>query len=68
MPVIALLFIPVALGALCSLLVLTSYAEHRILSPRALIPRAALARHTAPEYAEQLVAREFDRLLRDYQR
>ena len=62
-----LLMIPVALGALCAILALTAYAEHRILSPQALIPRAALARHSRPEYAEALVAREFERLLRESQ-
>lgn len=63
-----LLLIPVALGALSAILVLTAYAERHILSPRSLIPRAALARHSEPEYAEALVAREFERLLRDSQR
>jgi len=44
-------------------LVLSSVVERRFLSPQSLIVSAAKSRRAAPEYAEVMVAREFDRIL-----
>jgi hypothetical protein len=63
-----LLALPVALGLPCLMLVLSDMAERRILSPQSLILSTARARRSTPELAEQLVAREFERLLKDTQR
>lgn len=63
-----LLALPVALGLPCLLLLLSDTAERRVLSPQSLILSTARARRSTPELAEQLVAREFERLLRDTQR
>ena len=52
---------PLLLGAL---LVLSAKAEQRFLSPRSLILGVTRARWNSPEYAEMLVARECERLLR----
>lgn len=63
-----LLALPVALGLPCLMLLLSAEAEKRILSPQSLILSAARARRSGPELTEQLVAREFERLLKDTQR
>jgi hypothetical protein len=63
-----LVLLPVALGIPCVMLVLSDIAERRILSPQSLILSTAKARRSSPELAEQLVAREFERLLKDTQR
>ena len=63
-----LLTIPFALLIPCGLLMLSATAERRILSPQALILSTARARGSSPELAEALVAREFERLLKDTQR
>lgn len=63
-----LLTIPAALLIPCGLLMLSATAEQRILSPQALILSSARARRSSPEMAEALVAREFERLLKDTQR
>lgn len=62
-----LVTIPVALAIPCGLLVLSAVAEQRILSPRSLILSTARARRNSPELAEVMVAREFERLLKDTQ-
>lgn len=56
---------PLLLGAV---LLLSAQAEERFLSPRSLILSATRARRNSPEYAEAFVARQFERLLREYQR
>ncbi len=56
---------PLLLGAV---LLLSAKAEERFLSPRSLILSVTRARWNSPEYAEAIVAREFERLLRDHQR
>lgn len=63
-----LLALPVALGLPCLMLLLSAAAERRILSPQSLILSTARARRSGPELTEQLVAREFERLLKDTQR
>lgn len=63
-----LVTIPAALVFLSALLWMSAVAEQRFLSPRSLIVSAARARLTEPEYAEALVAREYERLLRETQR
>ncbi len=63
-----LLTLPAALAIPCGILMLSAVAEQRILSPRSLILSTARARHNTPELAEVLVAREFERLLKDTQR
>ncbi|HVF32524.1 MAG TPA: hypothetical protein VM933_05765 [Acidimicrobiales bacterium] len=62
------LALPVALGMPCLLLLLSDMAERRILSPQSMILSTARARHNTPELAEALVAREFERLLKNTQR
>ena len=63
-----LLSVPGALLLLCGLLALSAVVESRVLSPRSMIVSAVRARRTGPEYTEQFVARQFERLLRDQQR
>jgi hypothetical protein len=65
---VLLLFIPATLILLMGLLLLSALVEERILSPRALILRVARTRAASPDHAEQFVAREFERLLRQNQR
>ena len=59
----ALLFIPATLAIISLLLALSEWAESRVVSPRALIVRAANGRRLPPEQAEAFVAAECDRLL-----
>lgn len=63
-----LITIPVALLIPCGLLMLSAMAEQRILSPQSMILSTARARRNTPELAEVVVAREFERLLKDTQR
>ncbi|HEX2039165.1 MAG TPA: hypothetical protein VHF47_05455 [Acidimicrobiales bacterium] len=63
-----LLVIPGTLLLLAAVLYLSALAEERFLSPRSLILSTVRARRTSPEYAEAFVARQFERLLREYQR
>ena len=67
MPIL-LLSIPGAFLVLIGLLMLSATVEAQVLSPRSLITAAVRSRRAAPEVAEALVAREFERLLRDTQR
>ena len=60
----ALLSIPGILLLLGLLLFLSDWAEDHVVSPRALIIRAAKGKRTPPERAEALVAAEIDRLLK----
>lgn len=63
----ALLSIPGTLLLLALVLFLSDLAENRVVSPQALIVRAATGRRTHPDQAEALVAAEVERLLkRDY--
>ncbi|MDQ1402062.1 MAG: hypothetical protein QOG03_378 [Actinomycetota bacterium] len=68
MPAWSVLLVPATLAMLFGMLMLTVYAENHLLSPRSMILHVAKARKGRPEHAEQLVAREFERLLRDSQR
>lgn len=65
----SLLLIPGSLAFLCSLLAMTVVAEQRVLSPRALIIKAARARRVGADYThtEALVAQQYERLLRSTQ-
>lgn len=63
-----LFVIPMCLLLVGGLLFLSAEVERRVLSPRSMIISAVRARRGSPEIAEGLVAREFERLLRDYQR
>jgi hypothetical protein len=59
----ALLFIPGTLVLIALLLVFSGWAEDRVVSPQALIVRAANGKRLPPETVEALVAAEGDRLL-----
>lgn len=63
----SLLLVPASLGFLSALLLITAYAEKRVLSPQALIVKAARARIAEAEYTEALVAQQYERLLRNAQ-
>ena len=60
----SLLLIPGTVALLGAILFLSGVAETRIVSPPALIVRAATGRRTSPEHAEALVVAEVERLLR----
>lgn len=68
MPEWSVLAFPLTWLVLWAVLALSDLTERRVLSPQALIVRAATTRRARPEHAERLVAVEFDRLLRDVQR
>lgn len=59
--------IPAAFAILVGVLWISAWVESSVLSPRSMIVSAARARRTTPEYSEALVAREFERLIRDAQ-
>ncbi len=63
MALLGLLSIPGTLVLLGLLLFLSDMAENRVVSPQALIVKAAKGRSTSPERAERLVAAEVERLL-----
>ncbi|CAA9248021.1 MAG: hypothetical protein AVDCRST_MAG50-2086 [uncultured Acidimicrobiales bacterium] len=62
-PWLVVFLLPAALAVPALILVLSSVVEHRFLSPQSMIVSAARSRRAAPEYAEVMVAREFDRIL-----
>jgi hypothetical protein len=57
------LLVPGALGVLAVLLVLTTWLEQWVLSPRALILSAARASRAAPGHVEALVVQQCDLIL-----
>jgi hypothetical protein len=59
-----LLLVPGALGSLALFLVLTTWLEQWVLSPRALILSAARARRAPSGHVEALVIKQCDVLLR----
>jgi hypothetical protein len=61
----AVLLVPLCLGFVAGMLALASWAEQRVLSPRALIISCVRSARTRPEHAEQLVASQSERLLSD---
>ena len=63
-----LIALPLTLAIPCMLLLLSDLAEKRVLSPQSMILSTAKARRSTPEFSEALVAREFERLLKDTQR
>ena len=54
----------VVLLVLSALLYLSAVAERQFLSPRAVVLSTVRARRSTPEYAEQMVAKQFEELLR----
>ena len=60
----AVLLVPAALGSLALLLVLTTWLEQWVLSPRAIILSAARARRGSPGDVEALVIKQCELLLR----
>lgn len=57
-----------AFAIMVGVLWLSAWVESNVLSPRSIILSAARARRPTPEYSEALVAREFERLIRNAQR
>src|SRR5581483_1403712 len=64
------LLIPLALGLVSVLLVVTAWLEENVLSPRSLILHTVRtrSRRVLPEHVERLVAAQSERLLRDLER
>lgn len=60
------LAVPGVLFVLAAVLFLSASAEARFLCPRSLIVSAARTRRATPEYVESFVARQYERLLREY--
>jgi hypothetical protein len=60
----AVLLVPAALGSLALLLVLTTWLEQWVLSPRAIILSAARARRGSAGDVEALVIKQCELLLR----
>lgn len=64
MPVpVMMLSIPATVLLLAAVLVWSTVAERRVLSPRALVFRVVQARRTTPDFVEAFVARECQHLL-----
>lgn len=59
-----LLSIPMTMLLLGGVLFLSGFVEQRFLSPRAVVLSTVRARRSSPEYAEALVARQFEDLLK----
>ena len=59
---------PGTFAVLAAVLWVSAFAEQRFLSPRSLILSAARARRSTPEFTEEFVTKQFDRLLREAQR
>jgi len=63
MPLV-LLSIPATVVLLAGVLFLSAVVEERVLSPRAVVLSTVRARRSSPEYAETMVAKQFEDLLR----
>ncbi|MDX6200077.1 MAG: hypothetical protein QOJ79_3228 [Actinomycetota bacterium] len=63
-----ILSVPGTFALLGAVLWVSAVAEQHFLSPRSLILSAARARRSTPEFTEEFVAKQFDRLLREAQR
>ena len=61
--IVLLLAIPLTPVLLAALLFLSARAEAWFLSPRALVLSTVRARRATPEYAEEMVARQFAEIL-----
>jgi hypothetical protein len=62
MPLV-LLSIPATVLLLGGVLYLSAAVEERFLSPRAVVLSTVRARRSSPEYAEAMVAKQFEDLL-----
>jgi hypothetical protein len=58
------LSIPITVLLLAGVLFLSAFVERRFLSPRAVVLSTVRARRSSPEYAEAMVARQFEDVLR----
>ena len=67
---LGVLLIPISLGLVTLLLVVTAWLEENVLSPRSLILRTVRtrSRRVGPEQVERLVAAQSERLLRNLER
>ena len=63
-----LLAIPLSLLVLGAVLAYSAYAENHLVSSRALILHVAHDRKVRPEIAELLIAREYEQLVRQFER
>jgi hypothetical protein len=63
--ILLLLGIPAAFVLIGGLLALSWALECSVLSPKSMILTAARSVRSDPDYAEQFVAREFERLLQN---
>ncbi len=61
--VLLLVAVPASFVLVGGLLALSWVLECRVLSPKAMILRAARSMRSKPEFAEEFVAREVERLL-----
>ena len=61
---LVVLAIPMTMVLLGGVLFLSATVERRFLSPRAVVLSTVRAKRSTPEYTEQLVARQFEELLR----
>jgi hypothetical protein len=70
MSALSLLFVPLALTVVVSILLFTAWLEESVLSSRSLILYSARSRsrRVRPEDVERLVAQESERLLRNIER
>jgi hypothetical protein len=59
-----LLSIPLTVLLLAGVLFLSGVVEQRFLSPRAVVLSTVRARRSTPEYAEAVVARQFEDVLK----
>ncbi len=64
----SLLAIPACLALVAALLMVVSWFEERLLSPRSLIVYTARSRHVGPDTGELFIAKQSEQLLGEYRR